>query len=116
MLLCGSSDAPIESLDPLEGIWALVNRTSYDGKRTWRPEQRLTLDEALHLYTTNPAKAHATWDWNGSITPGKAADLVIFDRDLFSIPPMEIREARIQKTIVDGKLSFGHVHGWECYR
>lgn len=116
LLLCGSSDAPIESLDPLEGIWALVNRTSYDGKRTWRPEQRLTLDEALHLYTTNPAKAHATWDWNGSITPGKAADLVIFDRDLFSIPPMEIREARIQKTIVDGKLSFGHVHGWECYR
>ncbi len=115
LMLCGSSDAPIESLDPMCGIWALVNRTSYDGKRTWRPEQKLTLDEALHIYTTNPAKAHDTWDWNGSITPGKAADLVIFDRDLFDIPSMELRDARIVKTIMDGKLSFGRIHGWESF-
>jgi len=115
LMLCGSSDAPIESLDPMCGIWALVNRTSYDGKRTWRPDQKLALDEALHVYTTNPAKAHDTWDWNGSITPGKAADLVIFDRDLFGIPSMELRDVKIVKTIVDGKLSFGRIHGWESF-
>jgi len=115
LMLCGSSDAPIESLNPICGIWALVNRTSYDGKRTWRPEQKLTLDEALNIYTTNPAKAHATWDWNGSITPGKAADLVIFDRDLFAIPSMELRDAKIVKTIMNGKLSFGRIHGWEGF-
>lgn len=116
LLLCGSSDAPIEILDPICGIWALVNRTSYDGSRTWRPEQKLTLDEALHIYTTNPAKAHTTWDWNGSITPGKAADLAIFDRDLFKTPEMEIRNAKIVNTVVDGKISWGYINGWDCYR
>ncbi len=116
LLLCGSSDAPIEGLDPVCGIWALVNRTSYDGKRTWRPDQKLTLDQALHIYTTYPAKAHTTWDWNGSITPGKAADVVIFDRDLFETPSMEIRDAKIQKTIVGGKLSWGHINGWDRCR
>ena len=116
LMLCGSSDAPIEVLDPVCGIWALVNRTSYDGQRTWRPEQKLTLDEALHIYTTYPAKAHATWKWNGSITPGKAADIVIFDRDLFSTQEMELREAKVVNTFVDGTLSFGHIKGWENFR
>lgn len=113
LLLCGSSDAPIETLDPMVGIWALVNRTSYDGKRTWRPEQKLPLDEALRIYTTYPAKVHGTWQWNGSITPGKAADIAIFDRDLFAIEPMEIRNAKIVNTFVDGRLSCGHIAGWD---
>jgi len=116
LLLCGSSDAPIEVLDPMVGIWALVNRTSYDGMRTWRPEQKLPLDQALRIYTTYPAKAHGTWRWNGSITPGKAADLVIFDRDLFAIDPTELRDVGITNTIVDGKLSRGCIDGWDCYR
>ena len=115
LMLCGSSDAPIEILDPIRGIWALVNRTSYDGKRTWHPEQKLTLDQALHIYTTYPAKAHATWDWNGSITPGKAADITIFDRDLFSISEMELRQARVVNTLVNGRISFGHIKGWENF-
>ncbi|MGC9372945.1 MAG: amidohydrolase [Thermovirgaceae bacterium] len=116
LLLCGSSDAPIEVLDPMVGIWALVNRTSYDGKRTWRPDQKLSLDQALRIYTTYPAKAHGTWKWNGSITPGKAADLVIFDRDLFAIDPAELRDVEIASTIVDGKLSWGCIDGWDFYR
>jgi hypothetical protein len=116
LLLCGSSDAPIEALDPMLGIWALVNRTSYDGKRTWRPEQKLSLDEALRIYTTYPAKVHGTWDSNGSITPGKAADLVLFDRDLFKIDAMELRDAKITNTIVGGKLSWGYINGWDCCR
>jgi len=116
LLLCGSSDAPIEISDPMCGIWALVNRRSYDGTRTWNPEQKLTLDQALHIYTTNPAQAHTTWDWNGSITIGKAADLVIFDRDLFKIPEMEIRCTKVVNTIVDGKMTWGYIKGWDHYR
>jgi predicted amidohydrolase YtcJ len=116
LLLCGSSDAPIEIADPMCGIWALVNRRSYDGTRTWNSEQKLTLDQALHIYTTNPAQAHTTWDWNGSITTGKAADLVIFDRDLFKIPEMEIRCTKVVNTIVDGKTTCGYIKGWDHYR
>lgn len=116
LLLCGSSDAPIEVLDPMVGIWALVNRTSYDGTRTWQPEQRLSLDEALHIYTTWPAKAHGTWDWNGSITPGKAADLTVFDRDLFQTPAAAIRDAKVTNTIIGGKTSWGRIDGWDCCR
>lgn len=116
LMMCGSSDAPIEMSDPLCGIWALVNRTSYDGLRSWHPEQKIPLGMALEIYTANPARAHSAWEWNGSITPGKAADLVIFDRNLFGIPEAEIKETKVDKTIVGGKLSWGYIKDWESLR
>lgn len=110
--LCGSSDNPIEDLNPMMGIWSLVTRNSLDGARTWHKEEALSLEDALRIYTVNPSKAYTTWDWNGSITPGKAADIVILDRDLFKIPSAELREVKVKNTLLSGKLSYGNIEGW----
>lgn len=112
VMLCGSSDAPIEELNPLYAIWNLVNRTDEAGIREWNPDQKLTLDEALHVYTVNPARAYGTWGWNGSLSAGKAADFLILDRDLFAIHPMELREAAVAHTFVDGRATHGGLQGW----
>jgi predicted amidohydrolase YtcJ len=69
--LAGGSDAPVEALDPLQGIRAAV-------LRTWRPEEALDLDTALHAWTTVPAWLESR---EAHLAPGNAADLVILDRD-----------------------------------
>lgn len=113
ILLCGSSDSPIEAVNPMLGIWALVNRTDWEGKRIWNAAETLSLDEALRIYTVNPAKAYSTWDWNGSLTVGKAADVVIFDRDIFQTPHANLREVKIKHTLLAGKSVFGHIDNWD---
>lgn len=113
ILLCGSSDSPIEAVNPMLGIWALVNRTDWDGKRVWNTGEKLSLDEALRIYTVNPAKAYSTWDWNGSLTVGKAADAVIFDRDIFKTPPENLRDVKVKHTLLAGKSVFGCINNWD---
>ncbi len=111
--LCGSSDNPIESLNPLDGIWALVNRTSWDGTRIWHEDQKLSLDQALSIYTVNPAKAYSTWHWNGSLTPGKVADLVILDNNIFETPVIELNGIKVSNTLLAGSSTFGSIPGWD---
>ncbi len=108
LLLTGSSDAPVEPTNPWRGIWAAVNRTEDDGtpRGGWLPDQTLTLDEALALYTFNPAKAVGIDRRSGSIKPGMAADLVILDRDIHRIPKEELREVKPVMTITGGKVRF----------
>lgn len=113
ILLCGSSDSPIEAVNPMLGIWALVNRTDWEGKQVWHAEEKLSLDDALRIYTVNPAKAYSTWDWNGSLTVGKAADIVIFDRDIFQTPPENLRDVKVRHTLLAGKSVFGYINNWD---
>ena len=113
--LCGSSDHPIEVLYPLAGVWSLVNRTSWDGTKVWHGEQKLSLDEALRIYTSNPARAYGTWSWNGSLAVGKVADAVILDRNIFKIPAEELKDVRVKQTLLGGKLSYGKIEDWPQY-
>lgn len=108
VLLTGSSDAPVEPTNPWRGIWAAVNRVDDEGKPEggWLPDQRLTVDEALALFTLNPAKAVGAEDRFGSLRPGKAADLVILDRNIYRTPPEELRQVRPVMTIVGGEVRF----------
>jgi len=108
LLMTGSSDAPVEPTNPWRGIWAAVNRVEDDGtpQGGWLPGQRLTIDEALALYTVNPAKAVGIQERFGSLRPGMAADLVILDRDIHKTPPEDLREVKPVMTIVGGKVRF----------
>jgi predicted amidohydrolase YtcJ len=107
ILACGS-DWTVAPLNPLTGIAAAVTRRTTDGKNPngWFPEQRLTLEEALVGYTRNGAYAEFTERTKGSIAPGKLADLVVLDRNIFVIPPERIAEARVKWTIMDGAIVF----------
>jgi hypothetical protein len=113
MLQAGASlafgtDWPVAPLNPLLGVYAAVTRATLDGKHPegWFPEQRLTLEEALHAYTLGSAFAAFEENEKGSLAPGKLADLVVLSDDLFSIPPEKIKDARVMMTIVGGKVVY----------
>jgi predicted amidohydrolase YtcJ len=91
---------------PLEGIYAAVTRRTLDDQYPdgWVPEQRITVEEALHAYTRDAAFAAFEEDRKGTLEPGKLADLVILDRDLRGIHPHTIREARVVMTVVGGEV------------
>jgi predicted amidohydrolase YtcJ len=103
-----SSDAPVCDPRPLVGIHALVTRQRGDGtpEGGWYPESRLTVDEAVRGYTLLPAVTHGVGDRLGSITPGKYADLVVLDRDIYTIHPMEILDAQVDMTIFNGEIVY----------
>ena len=106
--LAFGTDWPVAPLDPLLGVYAAVTRATLDGKHPegWFPEQRLSLEEALHAYTQGSAYAAFEENEKGTIAPGKLADIVVLSDDLFSIPPERIKEAHVVITVVGGKVVF----------
>jgi len=92
----------------LEGIYAAVTRRTLDDKRSdgWVPEQKITVEDALRAYTTGGAYASFQEHEIGSLGPGKLADIVVIDRDLTRVAPETIRDAKIEYTIVGGRVVF----------
>ena len=93
----------------VEGLYAAVTRRTLDGRHPggWIPSQRIMLDEALRGYTVTAARGSFEEDQKGRLAPGLLADIAILDRDLFQVPPEEIRTAQVACTIVGGAV----VHG-----
>jgi hypothetical protein len=102
------SDCPVAPLNPLLGIQAAVLRQNEKGEPRdgWYPEERLTVAEAVRGYTMGPAYAVGLEDVLGSITPGKLADLVVLDQDIFEIEPVEIASVKPTMTIFDGRVVY----------
>jgi predicted amidohydrolase YtcJ len=100
--LANGSDAPVEQLDPLAGIAAGVLRT-LDGREAWRPEQAVTVEEALRASTLGPAWLAGDEFRRGTLAPGMLADLVVLDRDPLACPPEELRTLRVLATMVGGR-------------
>jgi predicted amidohydrolase YtcJ len=106
--LAFGSDWTVAPLNPLLGIKAAVTRQTLDGKHPngWLPEQRITLDEALRAYMVGSAYAEFTETCKGSLTPGKFADVVVLDRDIYKGDPSEIDRAQVVLTILGGMIVF----------
>ena len=110
-LLFGSdwpgTNASWYTASPMTIIYAAVTRQTLDGKPEggWHPEQRLDLETSLKSYTVNNAWAEGEEANKGSLTAGKLADLVIIDRDLFAIPPAQIKDAKVLLTMVGGRIT-----------
>ena len=106
--LAFGTDWPVAPLNPILGLYAAVTRATLDGKHPegWIPGQKIKLSEAIEAYTLGSAYAEFTDERKGSLTPGKLADVVILDTDLFTIPPEKIRDAKVVTTIVGGKVVY----------
>ena len=104
---CGS-DFPVESNNPLLGIYAAVTRQDPSGwpERGWQPEQRMTIEEAIKGFTIWAAYAAFQEDVLGSIEVGKYADFTVLDKDILEIEPKEILTARTVYTIVGGQIRY----------
>lgn len=100
------TDWDVAPLNPLLTVYGAVTRATLDGKNPqgWFPEQKLTVEESVYAYTMGSAYAQFQEKEKGSITPGKLADMVLLSDDIFSIDPAKIREVRVLKTIVGGKV------------
>jgi predicted amidohydrolase YtcJ len=106
--LANGSDAPVEELDPLKGIVAGVLRT-LDERPAWRPEQALTVAEALHATCVTPAWLAGDEGRRGRLGPGMAADLVVLDRDPLACPAERLPDIGVLATLVGGRIT--HVSG-----
>jgi predicted amidohydrolase YtcJ len=104
--LAFGTDWPVAPLNPILGLYAAVTRATLDGKNPngWFPDQKLTMAEAVEAYTMGSAYAEFQEKEKGSITSGKLADFVILSDDIFRVDPTTIRDVKVLKTFVGGKL------------
>jgi predicted amidohydrolase YtcJ len=101
--LANGSDAPVEELDPLKGIAAGVLRTA-DERPAWRPDQAVTVEQALRAACLEPAWLAHDERRRGTLAPGMMADLVVLDRDPVTCPPQQLPELRVLATVLAGDI------------
>jgi len=98
------SDVPVTPLSPWWGIWAAVARKELATGEVLAPEERLTITEALRLYTYNGAYAGFEEKTKGTLKPGKLADFIVVDRDVLSVPTDQLKDVQVLETYVGGAL------------
>ena len=103
LVVAASSDSPIVPDNPLVGIYAAVTRQAQAGQQLL-PEECISASQALAMYTINAAYASFEDDIKGSITPGKLADLVLLSGDPTKAPPEQIKDIKVEMTIIGGKV------------
>jgi len=104
-VVTNGTDVPFEKINPIAGFHAAVTRRMANGS-VFFAEQRLTRDQALRGYTISNAYAAFEEGLKGSLVPGKLADIVVLSRDIMTVSEDEIRETRIDYTIVGGQVKY----------
>ena len=105
-VIAAGSDWSVSSLNPLEAIQVAVTRLPLDAGETspaWLPTERVDLTTILRAYTIDGTRAAGEAKRTGSLEVGKAADLIVIDRNLYRIPATEIHRARVLLTLLDGQ-------------
>jgi predicted amidohydrolase YtcJ len=106
--LAFGSDWWVAPISPLMGIYAAATRCTLDGKHPngWVPEQKVTVQEALHAYTVGSAYASFEEYRKGSLEKDKLADLAVLSDDILQIDPVRIQDVKVDMTILDGKVIY----------
>jgi predicted amidohydrolase YtcJ len=102
--LAFSSDWNVAEMDPLTGIYTALTRRDLAGGDPFVPEQTVDLATAIRAYTSGGAYANFCERHRGTLTPGKAADLIAVSANLFELPAEQVRDCRVDLTIVDGQV------------
>ena len=107
-VLAFGSDAPVETPDPLAGLFAAVTRQRPDGTPAggWYPQERISLAAAVRAYTVGAAYAAGLEHEHGTLRPDAAADVTIIAPDIFNRPPRAILAARVSYTIIAGEVVY----------
>ena len=108
-MLAFGSDAPVETPDVMQGIYAAVTRRradGYPGAEGWYPEECVSVAEAVYAYTLGAAYAGGEEAIKGSLAPGKLADITVLERDIFTVAAEEILTTPITYTIVGGEVVY----------
>ena len=107
-IICGGSDAPVERGEPMIEFYAAVTRKSTNGEshEGWHPEEVVSRENALKMFTLWPAYAAFEEKDKGSIEVGKLADFTVLSNDLMKIPESEILKTRCEMTIIGGEVVY----------
>jgi predicted amidohydrolase YtcJ len=104
--LAFGTDYPVEPITPFRGVYCAVTRQNEAGNKSYFPEQKLTIDEAIAAYTTGSAYAEFAEKEKGTLSPGMLADFIVLDRDITKVAPAEILKTRVLRTVVGGKTVY----------
>ena len=104
--VANGSDFPVEEPNPLPGFYAAFTRQDPKGNPAggWRPDQKMTREEALYSWTMAGAYAAFEEKQKGSLAPGKLADFVVLDTDIMTCPPLAVPKAKVKMTVLGGKV------------
>src|SRR5438105_3261923 len=107
-IICAGSDAPVERGEPMIEFYAAVARKSIRGEsgEGWHPDQAVSRDEALEMFTLNAAYAAFEENAKGAIEPGKLADFTILSNDIMKIPEPDILKTRCIMTVIGGEIVY----------
>ena len=100
------TDYPVEPVSPFRGIYAALTRASEDGKKTYYPEQKLNIEQAIAAYTTGSAFAEFAEKQKGKLAPGMLADFIVLDQDITAALPPKILDIKVLRTVVGGKTVY----------
>lgn len=107
-MIVGGSDSPVADCNPLWGIYAAITRQNFQQlpEQGWHPEQKMSRQEALQIYTIHAAYSCFAENELGSLTPGKWADLVVLPENLLTCPPKALLDMKVIYTIVNGVIVY----------
>lgn len=106
-MCAASSDAPVASCNPMIGIHAAVNRQTESGK-DFGVKQKVSVMDAVRMYTYNAAYASFDEQIKGSIEVGKLADIIVLTETLSQVPHKQLQNVKVQLTMIDGEILYQH--------
>ena len=102
----GGSDCPVEPFDVLDNMRAAITRKNRAGTKTYLPEQALSVEQAVRLFTSDAAWASRDEEVRGTLELGRQADLVVLDQDLFAIDPDTFPQVKVLETVLGGRTVY----------
>jgi len=104
------TDSPVEPINPWQSIYAAVTRGKYENIPHYKDteDQRLSIEEALYLYTWGSAYIMHEENNLGTLDVGKLADFIVINRDPLSIDEKELKDIKVLETYIGGKRIWGH--------
>ena len=108
LILTGGSDCPVETYDPIIGVYAAVTRQDLDGTpiNGFLPNEKLDVFKALSMFTKNVHYATGQEKYLGTLEKGKFADLVVLNEDIFSVAENKIKDIKIEQTYLAGSCVY----------
>jgi predicted amidohydrolase YtcJ len=108
IMLAIGTDYPVESINPMRGLYAAITRQNESGTAIYQPQEKITLSEAIYAYTQASAFAEFREHSKGRLEPGFLADIVVLDRDIAApaTTPQELLHTRVLRTIVNGSTVY----------
>lgn len=102
------TDSPVEDCNPFENLYCAVTRKTFEGKPEggYYPNECMDVQGAIDAYTIGSAYNEFKEDFKGRLRPGFVADLAILDRDIFTIDPLEIKDVKVDRTMINGEYVF----------